>query len=77
MQNVAANAYPFNSGLGLKTSAYDKSGTIKVAELDSVRQDILYGTFRMRATIPSVRAAPYPKKTQSQYYKARNVGIAD
>ncbi|KDQ16874.1 glycoside hydrolase family 16 protein [Botryobasidium botryosum FD-172 SS1] len=53
MQNTAANVYPYNSGVGLKTSAYTGGGTIKVAEIDSKKQNILYGSFRIRATVPS------------------------
>ncbi|KAH7099557.1 hypothetical protein BKA62DRAFT_758495 [Auriculariales sp. MPI-PUGE-AT-0066] len=54
-QHVAENVLQWPSGaLGLKTSAYDGSGITKVSEIDSKRNDILYGTFRTRATVPSV-----------------------
>ncbi|KZW00760.1 concanavalin A-like lectin/glucanase [Exidia glandulosa HHB12029] len=52
-QNVAENVFEYQDALGLKTSAYDGSGTTKVAEIDSKRSDILFGTFRMRAQVPS------------------------
>ncbi|KAG9007059.1 hypothetical protein FRB94_014723 [Tulasnella sp. JGI-2019a] len=54
MQMTSSNVYPFNSGLALRTSAYSGGGTIYTAELDSVRTDFLYGTFRMRAVVPTV-----------------------
>jgi len=54
MQNTAANVYSYNDGLGVKTSGYDDSGTIKVGEIDTTRSDILYGSFRIYATVPSV-----------------------
>ncbi|KAF8581774.1 glycoside hydrolase family 16 protein, partial [Ramaria rubella] len=54
MQYVASNVFAFNDGLGLQTSAYTGDGTIRTAEIDTKRGDILYGTFRMRAQIPSV-----------------------
>ncbi|TFK47024.1 concanavalin A-like lectin/glucanase [Heliocybe sulcata] len=54
MQNVAANVYNYNDALGLKTSAYTGNGQTDVAEIQSHRSDIQYGTFRMRAQVPSV-----------------------
>ncbi|KAG8863359.1 hypothetical protein FRB96_008851 [Tulasnella sp. 330] len=54
MQMTSSNVYAYNSGLALRTSAYAGGGTIYTAELDSVRTDFLYGTFRMRAVIPTV-----------------------
>ncbi|TFK47022.1 concanavalin A-like lectin/glucanase [Heliocybe sulcata] len=54
MQNVAGNVYNYNDALGMKTSAYTGSGQTEVSEIQSHRDDILYGTFRMRAQVPSV-----------------------
>lgn len=56
IQYTAANVYGYNSGLGLKTSAYPagSTGSVKTAEIATKRTDILYGSFRMRATVPSV-----------------------
>ncbi|KAB5590258.1 Glycoside hydrolase family 16 protein [Ceratobasidium theobromae] len=53
MQYNTDNAYGYNSGLGLKTSAFT-SGSVQTAGIGSLRSDILYGSFRMRATVPSV-----------------------
>ncbi|KAH7099551.1 concanavalin A-like lectin/glucanase domain-containing protein [Auriculariales sp. MPI-PUGE-AT-0066] len=53
-QNVVENVLSYQDALGLRTSAYDGSGTTKISEIDSKRGDVLYGTFRMRAQIPSV-----------------------
>ena len=44
----------FSTSADFWVSQYDGSGTTKIAEIDSKRGDILYGTFRMRAQIPSV-----------------------
>lgn len=52
--NVAENVFEYQDALGLKTSAYSGSGFVKVSEIDSFRSDVLYGTFRMRAQVPSV-----------------------
>ncbi|KAF8600000.1 concanavalin A-like lectin/glucanase [Ceratobasidium sp. AG-I] len=56
IQYTAANVYGHNSGLGLKTSAFPpgSTGSVQTAEIGSLRSDMLYGTFRMRATVPSV-----------------------
>lgn len=53
MQYNTDNVYGYNSGLGLKTSAFT-SGSVQTAGIGSLRSDILYGSFRMRATVPSV-----------------------
>ncbi|KAH8930007.1 glycoside hydrolase family 16 protein [Atractiella rhizophila] len=54
----SANAYKTSGGLALKTNAYDQSqgttGVVHSAELDSIRGDFLYGTFRVRARVPTV-----------------------
>jgi len=54
MQNDADNVYPFNDGLAMKTSGYSSGGTIYTSEIQSTQDNILYGSFRMRATIPDV-----------------------
>ncbi|KAG8766376.1 hypothetical protein FRC12_006922 [Ceratobasidium sp. 428] len=56
IQYTVANVYGNNDGLGMKTSAFPKgsTGRVKTAEIESLRNDILYGTFRMRATVPEV-----------------------
>ncbi|CAE6362009.1 unnamed protein product [Rhizoctonia solani] len=48
------NVYAYNYGLGLKTSAYPGSGLVQTAGISTIRDDIKYGSFRMRATVPSV-----------------------
>ncbi|KAJ7016650.1 concanavalin A-like lectin/glucanase domain-containing protein [Mycena alexandri] len=54
IQYVTANVFEFNDALGLKASAYDNSGSVKSAEIFTERSDILYGSFRMEAQVPSV-----------------------
>ncbi|KAJ7175932.1 concanavalin A-like lectin/glucanase domain-containing protein [Mycena filopes] len=54
IQYTTANVFQFNSALGLKASAYDHSGSVKSAEIFTQRSDILYGSFRMEAQVPSV-----------------------
>lgn len=56
MQYSPNNVIQYNSGLGLVTRAFTSASNniISTAEIDSNRHDILYGTFRMRATIPTV-----------------------
>ncbi|KAF8143269.1 concanavalin A-like lectin/glucanase domain-containing protein [Mycena galopus ATCC 62051] len=54
IQYVTANVYEYQDALGLKASAYDHSGSVKCAEIFTNRDDILYGTFRMQAQVPSV-----------------------
>ncbi|KAF8322640.1 concanavalin A-like lectin/glucanase [Clavulina sp. PMI_390] len=53
MEYSPSNIVQYNDGLGLVTRAYT-GGTISSAEIDTYRSDILYGTFRMRAVIPTV-----------------------
>ncbi|KAG8695715.1 hypothetical protein FRC11_001273, partial [Ceratobasidium sp. 423] len=48
------NVYAYNDGLGLKTSAYSGSGFVQTAGISTLRKNIMYGSFRMRATVPSV-----------------------
>ncbi|KAK7056750.1 hypothetical protein VNI00_002467 [Paramarasmius palmivorus] len=54
IQYVTANVMQYNDALGLKASAYDNSGSVKSAEIFTKRKDILYGSFRMQAQVPSV-----------------------
>ncbi|KAK7048429.1 concanavalin a-like lectin glucanase [Favolaschia claudopus] len=54
IQYTSANVFQFQDALGLKASAYDNSGSVKCAEIFTKRADIQYGTFRMRAQVPSV-----------------------
>ncbi|KAG8712283.1 hypothetical protein FRC08_014797 [Ceratobasidium sp. 394] len=56
MQYITDNVYGYNDGLGLKTSAFPagSAGPVKVAGIGTLRSDILYGSFRMRAAVPSV-----------------------
>ncbi|KAJ6461338.1 concanavalin A-like lectin/glucanase domain-containing protein [Mycena sanguinolenta] len=54
IQYTAANVFQYQDALGLKASAYDNSGSVKCAEIYTNRDDILYGSFRMQAQIPSV-----------------------
>jgi len=58
MTNLAANIYDYNSGLGMKVSAYSGSGQVYVAEMDSTIQ-FLYGSFRVTSVIPSVPGVCY------------------
>ncbi|KAJ6461362.1 concanavalin A-like lectin/glucanase domain-containing protein [Mycena sanguinolenta] len=54
IQYTAANVFQYQDALGLKASAYNHSGSVKCAEIFTNRADILYGSFRMQAQIPSV-----------------------
>ncbi|CUA78512.1 hypothetical protein RSOLAG22IIIB_07127 [Rhizoctonia solani] len=54
MQYTANNVYAYNDGLGIKTSAFSGSGRVQTGGIGTTRSDILYGTFRMRATVPKV-----------------------
>jgi len=54
IQYVTANVFENQDALGLKASAYDNSGSVKSAEIFTQRSDILYGSFRMQAQVPSV-----------------------
>jgi len=59
IQYTEANVYGYNDGLGLKTSAFPtgSTGPVKTAGISTLRSDILYGSFRIRATVPSVAGA--------------------
>jgi len=52
--NLVDNVFQDQAALALKTSKDDGSGTTKVAEIDSKRDDIQFGTFRIRAKVPDV-----------------------
>ncbi|KAG9118925.1 hypothetical protein FRC07_006305, partial [Ceratobasidium sp. 392] len=56
IQYTESNVYGYNSGLGMKVSAFPKgsTGRVQTAEIASLREDILYGSFRMRAIVPTV-----------------------
>lgn len=56
MQYSPNNVIQYNSGLGLVTRAFTSASNniISTAEIDTTRSDILYGTFRMRAVVPTV-----------------------
>jgi beta-glucanase (GH16 family) len=55
MQYSSDNVIQYNSGLGLVTRAFtSNSNIVSVAEIDTHRQDILFGTFRVRAVVPTV-----------------------
>ncbi|KAJ7894194.1 concanavalin A-like lectin/glucanase domain-containing protein [Mycena olivaceomarginata] len=53
IQYFTANVFQYNDALGLKASAHT-SGSQKCAEIFTQRSDILYGSFRMQAQVPSV-----------------------
>ncbi|KAG8934540.1 hypothetical protein FRC03_010462 [Tulasnella sp. 419] len=52
----STNVYPYNYGMAIRTQAYSggPGGIIHSGEIESARQDIRYGTFRMRAVVPTV-----------------------
>jgi hypothetical protein len=57
MENTPDNVYEWTGGpaLAMQVSAWDgdKSNPVLCAEIDSQRDDILYGTFRALMTVPS------------------------
>lgn len=59
IQYTTANVVQYNDALGLKVSPYDGSGSINSAEIFTQRQDIKYGTFRMRAVVPTVQGVVF------------------
>ncbi|KAJ6461335.1 concanavalin A-like lectin/glucanase domain-containing protein [Mycena sanguinolenta] len=59
IQYTPANVFQYQDALGLKASAYDNSGSVKCAEIFTNRADILYGSFRMQAQVPSVPGAVF------------------
>ncbi|KAF7319397.1 Concanavalin A-like lectin/glucanase [Mycena chlorophos] len=54
IQYTASNVFEYQDALGLQASAYTGSGTVNCAQIFTNRKDILYGSFRMRAQVPSV-----------------------
>ncbi|KAK1226591.1 hypothetical protein PQX77_010431 [Marasmius sp. AFHP31] len=58
IQYTAANVFQHNDALGLKASAYT-GGNARCAQIFTKRSDIKYGTFRMRAQVPSVPGAVF------------------
>ncbi|KAJ7649713.1 concanavalin A-like lectin/glucanase domain-containing protein [Roridomyces roridus] len=54
IQYTTANVFEYQDALGLKASAYTGGGSVNCAEIFTNRKDILYGSFRMRAQVPSV-----------------------
>lgn len=56
MQYSPNNVIQHNSGLGLVTRAFTSASNniVSAAEIDTHRSDIQYGTFRMRAVVPTV-----------------------
>jgi beta-glucanase (GH16 family) len=56
IQYVQANVMEFNDALGIQASAYSggTGGSVDCGEIFTARSDILYGTFRMRAVVPTV-----------------------
>lgn len=56
MQYSPNNVIQHNSGLGLVTRAFTSASNniVSAAEIDTTRSDILYGTFRMRAVVPTI-----------------------
>ncbi|KAJ3849064.1 concanavalin A-like lectin/glucanase domain-containing protein [Lentinula lateritia] len=72
IQYVTANVLNHNSGLGIQASAYiSGSSNVDSGEIFTERSDILHGTFRMRASVPSVPGVvfgffSYESDTQEQ-----------
>ncbi|CAE6495126.1 unnamed protein product [Rhizoctonia solani] len=62
IQYTANNVYAYNDGLGIRTSAFSGSGRVQTGGIGTLREDILYGTFRTRATVPSLQDESYDPK---------------
>ncbi|KAG8769120.1 hypothetical protein FRC15_004770 [Serendipita sp. 397] len=65
------NVFQHNDALGIKVSAYSGSGPVNSGEITTLRSDIKYGTFRMRAVVPTVPGVvfgffTYISETQEQ-----------
>ena len=58
IQYQESNVFGNNGGLGLKTLAFPtgSKGPVYTGEIATKRTDFLYGSFRMRAQVPSVSA---------------------
>ncbi|KAJ7791701.1 concanavalin A-like lectin/glucanase domain-containing protein [Mycena olivaceomarginata] len=54
IQYVTANVFQHNDALGLKASAVSVSDSWVLGFTQSIRSDILYGSFRMQAQVPDV-----------------------
>ncbi|KAJ4496556.1 concanavalin A-like lectin/glucanase domain-containing protein [Lentinula lateritia] len=72
IQYVTANVMQYNDALGIQASAYTSgSGNVNCGEIFTERSDILYGSFRMRAVVPTVPGVvfgffSYKSDTQEQ-----------
>lgn len=72
IQYTTANVMEFNDALGIQASAYTSgSSSVDCGEIFTQRSDILYGTFRMRAVVPTVPGVvfgffTYESDTQEQ-----------
>ncbi|KAF9075956.1 concanavalin A-like lectin/glucanase domain-containing protein [Rhodocollybia butyracea] len=54
IQYVTANVMQFNDALGIQASAFIGGSNVDCGEIFTERDDILFGTFRMRAVVPTV-----------------------
>ncbi|KAJ3972137.1 concanavalin A-like lectin/glucanase domain-containing protein [Lentinula raphanica] len=72
IQYVSENVMNFNDALGIQASAYTSgSSDVDCGEIFTDRSDILYGSFRMRAVVPTVPGVvfgffSYKSDTQEQ-----------
>jgi len=53
IQYVSANVFAHQDALGIKASAYTGNGAVNSGEIFTQRSDILFGSFRMDAQVPS------------------------
>ncbi|KZT29539.1 glycoside hydrolase family 16 protein [Neolentinus lepideus HHB14362 ss-1] len=53
MQYSSANVYNYNNALAIRTQGWSGNGSVYTGEIQTNRDDILYGTFRMYASIPT------------------------
>ncbi|CAG7851373.1 SubName: Full=Uncharacterized protein {ECO:0000313/EMBL:CCA71283.1} [Serendipita indica DSM 11827] len=54
IEYVTGNVFQYNDALGIRASAYTGGAGVKSGEIFTERSNILYGTFRMRAVVPTV-----------------------
>ncbi|KAJ3788302.1 concanavalin A-like lectin/glucanase domain-containing protein [Lentinula aff. detonsa] len=72
IQYIEANVLEHNSALGIQASAHTSgSSSVHSGEIFTERSDLLYGTFRMRAVVPTVPGVvfgffSYESDTQEQ-----------
>ncbi|KAJ3980146.1 concanavalin A-like lectin/glucanase domain-containing protein [Lentinula detonsa] len=72
IQYVSQNVMQYNDALGIQASAYTSgSSNVDCGEIFTERSDILYGSFRMRAVVPTVPGVvfgffSYKSDTQEQ-----------